>query len=200
MITLKAHEGIGRWVLQQTGDSAPFNVTCGFTAADLSHAQGFIDQMGLSWGTRLKASTTTAITCVETNGLWYDGTNEHSLAFTVGTAGTGGTGVLPSNCSLLVGKETSFAGRKYRGRMYWPSMLATGAVDINGMVDPTVLAALQGHFTSLFADLQLDPSAQPVLLHDKVTAGVLDPTAATPLTAFTVKPKIGTQRRRMRGT
>lgn len=200
MIGLKTREGIGRWVLQQTGDSAPFNVTLGFTATDLTHAQGFINQMNLSWGTRLKSSTTTNITLVETNGLWFDGTNEHSLFDAAGVAGTGGTGVLPSNCALLVGKDTSYAGRKYRGRMYWPSMLASGSVDPNGNVDATVLATLQGHFTDLFADLQLDPSAVPVLLHDKITGGVLDTTPATPLTAFTVRNKIGTQRRRMRGT
>jgi len=201
VITLKENEGVGRWVLQQAGDSAPFNVTIGFTATNIGLAGSFIAAMVSGWHDELRDSTTTDLTCVEANGLWFDGTNEHSLLEPLAEAGTGGTGVLPSNCSLLVRKNTSFAGRAFRGRMYWPSMLAEGDVDINGIIDGAVVTALQGHFDTLFDDyLDSIPGAVPSLLHDKVTDDVLDPTLATPLTSLTVQPKIATQRRRMRGS
>lgn len=200
MITLKSGEGIGRWILQQTGDDQPYNVTLGFTADSVGSAGDFVDEMATTWVTNLRSSTTTAVTLVGTEGLFYDGTHEHSLAHDVGDAGTGGTGVLPSNCALLVAKNTDFAGRKFRGRMYWPSMLAEGNVDINGIIDSSVVTALQGHFDAVFTALDGVSGASPALLHDKVTDGVLDDTPATLLSSFTVKPKIGTQRRRLRGT
>lgn len=201
VITLKDNEGVGRWVLQQAGDTQPFNVTIGFVSNTLANAQGFVDAMEQTWQDNLKASTTTDLSLVGTEALWFDGTNEHTVAHDSGTAGTGGTGVLPSNCALLVGKRTFYAGRKYRGRMYWPSMLAEGDVDINGEIDAGVVTALQGHFDDVFADLDaVSVSVFAALLHDKVTAGVLDDTPATALAGFTVKPKIATQRRRMRGS
>jgi len=201
VITLKENEGVGRWILQQAGDSAPFNVTLGFVSDTGGHAQDFVDAMASTWHDNLRDSTTTALTLVSTEALWFDGTNEFTFAHDLGEAGTGGTGVLPSNCALLVRKNTFYAGRKYRGRMYWPSMLAEGDVDINGEIDSDVVTALQGHFDDVFADLDgVHISVFSALLHDKVTDGVLDDTPASPLSSFFVNSKIATQRRRMRGT
>jgi hypothetical protein len=200
-IGLKELEGVARWVLQQDGDSAPFNVTQGFVSDSLVGAQAFTDAMVDTWNDNLKAATTSDVTLVEVNGIWFDGTNEHAVVSDAAIVGTGGPGVLPSNCALLVKKTTSFAGRAYRGRAYWPSMLAEGDVDINGVIDGATVTALQGAFDLVYDDLQAAYfGAAPALLHDKVTGGVLDPTPATELTGFIVQPKIATQRRRMRGT
>jgi hypothetical protein len=199
-IALKELEGVARWVLQQEGDSAPFNVTQGFTAVGLAAAQNFVDEMVATWDANLQSATTEDVTLVEVNGLWFDGTNEHSLIADAGLVGTGGPGVLPSNCALLIKKQTAFAGRAFRGRAYWPSMLAEGDVDINGIIDGATVTALQTAFDLVFDDLDTAVfGAGPAVLHDKVTAGVVDPTEATPMTGFLVRNKIGTQRRRMRG-
>jgi len=200
MISLKSGEAILRWVLQQADDDQPYNVTLGATADSVSAASDFAGVMASSWHDNLRSSTTTQLTLVTVEGIYFDGTHEHSVAHDLGEAGTGGTGVLPSNCALLVSKVTDFAGRKYRGRMYWPSMLAEGNVDINGVIDGAVVTALQGHFDDLFADLDAVSGASPALLHDKVTDDVIDDTPATLLSSFIVKPKIATQRRRLRGT
>jgi len=200
MITLKSGEGIARWILLQDGDSAPFNVTMGVLADSVSAFGDFVGVMASTWHDNLRSSQTSNITLVGTEGLYFDGTHEHPVATDLGEAGTGGTGVLPSNCAILVSKNTDFGGRKYRGRMYWPSIVAEGSVDQNGVVGSSTVTALQGHFDDVFADFDAVSGASAALLHDKVTAGVLDDTPGTLLSSFTVKNKIATQRRRLRGT
>ena len=178
--------------MTQAGDDVPYNVTLGFSATSLAAAQAFVDMMGTTWHDHLRSATTSDLTMVETNCLYALAGNEYALATPVAEAGTGGTGVLPSNCACLVRKNTAFAGRKYRGRMYWPDILAEGDVDINGTIDPSVVSSLQTHFDNMYSDLDGVANTEVKLLHTDGSAGSF-------IYSFTVQPQIATQRRRMRG-
>lgn len=106
---------------------------------------------------------------------------------------------LPQNCSWLIRKRTSAAGRRGRGRMYLPGV-AEGVVDPVGQIDSGEVAT-----TQTWADNWLDellvptlggPALPPVVLHRSEGIGVEPP--PTPITALQVDDRIATQRRRLR--
>lgn len=114
------------------------------------------------------------------------------------TQGTASSPGLPSNCALLVNKATALAGRRNRGRGYWPCMLAEASVDQNGNLIGGELAAKQAVFDAVYDKLingfagQGAAPTPPLLFHQ---TGDQTP---TPITAFGVQSKIATQRQRMR--
>lgn len=101
---------------------------------------------------------------------------------------------VPSNCALIVKKNTALGGRRFRGRMFVPPIILNeGAVDAAGNILTSPLASIQGNFDLWLAAMIADDWA-PVLFHQG--AGAPAPTA---ITSFTCDSLIGTQRRRMRG-
>jgi len=114
--------GIGKWVFTAAGDPDPYIVTCGFRADTEAHFQSFISTMGSSWVAHLRSSTSSDQELIQTEGLWSpDGVVIKNFLSSVASIGTGGTGVLPSNCSVLVKKVTGFSGRANNGRQFWPN-------------------------------------------------------------------------------
>lgn len=104
--------------------------------------------------------------------------------------GTGEQNTTPQNCSLLVRKSTALGGRAGRGRMFLPPFnLDEGNVDAKGMLDLDYLNDMQTLFNAVFLPVA------PVILHDSATPGAPAP---TPITGWTVDPRIATQRRRLR--
>lgn len=183
--------GRARWSLQLGTKPNPFAVTIGFAADSDAHAQDFVDAMRTTWETNLKSSTSSEVSLLETSGEYNDGGTLKGHLSVSGTAGTGGTGVQAPNCALLVQKSTGLIGRKFRGRMYWPSMLADSSVDELGVIDSSVRSTLQTHFDAVLSDLQGGPDFIPVILHG--TGGT-----ATTITGVHVESMIATQRRRLR--
>lgn len=105
--------------------------------------------------------------------------------------GTAGGNPLPSNCALLVKKNTGLGGRRNRGRFFVPLF---GLTDAN--VDPlgniNTLTATQVIYSAWYDALQANSTLPPVaLLHS-------DGGPATAITSFTVDGRIATQRTRMR--
>lgn len=106
----------------------------------------------------------------------------------VGTA-TGES--VPTNCGIIITKQTSLGGRKNRGRMYWPpTSLASANVAASGTINPSQVADYVTRWSNM--DLAMvGNDVQPFLLHS-------DATAPSQINGFGVESTLGTQRRRMR--
>lgn len=97
----------------------------------------------------------------------------------------------PSNCCILVKKNTAAGGRKNRGRMYVPAaVMGESSVDAAGFLGTGVQAAYQTQWDAFKSALDADDQV-PALLHS-------DATAPTEITSFSVESQIATQRRRLR--
>lgn len=97
--------------------------------------------------------------------------------------------------AFVVSKQTGLAGRKYRGRVYFPGV-AESDVDEAGAVAGATVNAVTAAFEDLRTDLLADASVDDVVLfHDSETPGSVVP---TPITAFTCRSIVGTMRPRQR--
>jgi hypothetical protein len=109
--------------------------------------------------------------------------------------GTGGSGSFnPPNTSMLVKKTTLFAGRKFRGRMYFPLIsLVEADVDNVGNIDSTVRGVIQASVNDWLTQTSVTvPNFEGFrLLHE----GITPPTA---IETFVVESMVATQRRRLR--
>lgn len=105
----------------------------------------------------------------------------------------GGAGLasVPMNCALLVAKITATPGREGKGRYYIPFALEESDVSETGVIDGTTVTDHQAVQDDFLAALTAE-NVPMVLLHD----GAGTP---APVTQLIVRPKIGTQRRRLRG-
>lgn len=168
-------------------------VTCGigFTAGvDAALAQTTLAAWITAWSTHLRSSLSSDYKLASATIRVHDGAVEWFFENAVNLAGTGGTGILPQNCALLVRKLSGVAGRKFRGRFYWPGMLGEANVSPQGMITSSVVTTLQGHFTDWFDDVNTAGSI-PVINHEDLSF----PTAISELI---VESRIATQRRRLR--
>jgi hypothetical protein len=107
---------------------------------------------------------------------------------------------LPQNCAQLVRKRTGAAGRRGRGRMYWPGIIE-GNVSETGVIASGYLADLQSNANAWHAALLaglggVGPALPPVILHRSEGIGTEPP--PTPVTSFQVDNVIATQRQRLR--
>lgn len=120
---------------------------------------------------------------------------ESTLAATTGTV----TGTAsPPNCAYLIRKRTDLAGRRGRGRMYLPGVVGSNLLE-DGSITSGWLTSLQTKASAWYDDLVTPSSGAatpPVVLHRSEGAGEEPP--PTPITQFSVDPKIATQRRRLR--
>lgn len=122
-----------------------------------------------------------------------------SFVGTLSDEGAIATEVLPSNCAALVSKTTFTGGRRGRGRMFIPWTLAEGAVNEVGQISSTALANQQtaaDDFLAALAAAGPSSDATPMfLLHN--SEGETPPGSPSEVTALTVSPLIGSQRRRL---
>lgn len=105
---------------------------------------------------------------------------------------------LPQNCATLIRKNTELGGRRNRGRMFIPAMLAEGEVDNVGVIEATSVGIFQDN-ADAFLDELTSIVAFPmtmVVLHG--SEGISEPGDPTPVSSLTVDPIIATQRRRLR--
>lgn len=112
--------------------------------------------------------------------------------------GTGGATILPQNCAMLVRKRTASAGRRNRGRFYFPMLgILEAAVSQIGVINAADVTNAQARVDDLFSRQTTGPNpTPPVILHSD--GGVTAPGAPTPITGYGVESIIATQRRRMR--
>lgn len=103
----------------------------------------------------------------------------------------GGAGVAePPQVSVLIQKQSGFAGRANRGRMYVPGV-PNGAVGADGDLDGTNLTNFQAA-ADAFLNFSESGTGNLVILHNNPA---LTPTTVT---ALSVQALVATQRRRVR--
>jgi len=98
----------------------------------------------------------------------------------------------PPQVTLLIKKTTGFAGRKFRGRAYWPYGGGTATIDEQGKIiggEATVVNGVVSGWTAALNNAGLNTAGQ-VLLHS-------DATAPTPVISFARESVVATQRRRL---
>lgn len=99
----------------------------------------------------------------------------------------------PVSPAVAVGvkKQTSFVGKKYRGRMYLPpAVLSEVNVNGAGVIDGATVTSIQGKLDN-FKDVMELEDFPLVLLHT-------DATTPTPINALFVRDNVRTQRRRQK--
>jgi len=100
----------------------------------------------------------------------------------------------PINCCVLVSKNTSRGGRRNKGRMYVPNVLAAASVSEAGVISGGAMTVLQAAADDHLAALTT-AGAPMYVLHNDPPVGV----TPAPVTSLNVDSTMATQRRRMRG-
>lgn len=112
--------------------------------------------------------------------------------------------LMPPNVCALINEKTGERGKRNRGRMYWPGVLAEADVDNAGAIDPTTIENLQE--TAEFLQTALDSNDCTLVILHRYTwptgdpdpgppAGFPDP---TPVATIVASGTAATQRRRLR--
>lgn len=94
------------------------------------------------------------------------------------------------NTALLVQKRSGVAGRKNRGRFYWPWSVNNDSIREDGSISPGTVSDFQDLFDTFLENLTTEGIPMRVL-HN--SAGV-----PAPVIALSVSPLVATQRRRLR--
>lgn len=101
--------------------------------------------------------------------------------------------ISPLYSTWVVSKGTPFAGRAQRGRMYPPfTLLSETGVDANGTIGAGSVATYQAQWSTWFADVPLNSSFRPYLVHSFGSSAV----TPQPIVSIVVKGVVGIQRRR----
>lgn len=185
-------------LLKHVNDDKAWNVTFGVTA-DLGTASALahVQRVKEVLIARINPSLDGNVTLDVVGRFGQDGPDDLVVPSNTAPVGGGRTGdSLPSNSSILVQKRSNLGGRKNRGRMYWPLLIAQTGVTETGVALSTTVATLQTAFTNVINDFALGTGGSPVMdmviLH---RTSIEDPTTVTSLI---VQPLIATQRRRLR--
>jgi hypothetical protein len=152
-------------------------------------------------------------------GYFLAGTNDEPVRFDASPSFAGGTvgDAAPSNCALLLKKQSRRSGRRGRGRMYWPG-IPEALVEPGGQVDSehivNVNVVLETILTrivalgSLFATSVVSPALLHGPLHYTVGNAPTPEQVGDPIPGSGLPPdellfiqvdgRIATQRRRLR--
>jgi hypothetical protein len=123
------------------------------------------------------------------------------------TQGTDTGAPPPSNCAILVKKNTAKSGRKNTGRFFIPpAYINEGSITPTGHLATENIIALQSYCNQFWAGLndsgqpvgQPPTSFTPVILHSLKKDQPPPAAPPTDISSFSVEPMIATQRRRMR--
>lgn len=178
-----------------TGDPEPMVCTMGYdVSAGTGDMNAFLDARRTAYTTAWGAAGRLNVYALAklTAYVGMGGTSPVVYEKTYAEVGTMVGHPPPSNCAVLVRKNTALGGRRGRGRMYLPPfMLAEGSVDPNGNLDSAFVTGNTQNCTTAFVT-----NMNPVLFHN--SDGVTPAPAPTPITSVAVQSKIATQRRRMR--
>lgn len=177
---------------QQTGSTREMLVTYGVSVdagASVTVANALFAEFNTNWNTSLHTSYT-HLGVIMRYGV-ASGDPIPVLSTSTAVAGTAGTDRLPPNNALLIRKQTGVGGRRNRGRMYLPGIVAESGVDSTGTISG--LAGLQTIASAWLGDIvAVAGITQMVLLH---SVGASTPTNVNELVVDGV---VATQRRRLR--
>ncbi len=107
---------------------------------------------------------------------------------------------------MLIHKRTGMAGRRGRGRFFFPpSQLDEADISPAGFLSPAYVLSIDTNLLQAYAIIDAySPSAGPVLLHGEPWVEGSDPPVFSPapdptaITSFTLDTRVATQRRRLR--
>jgi hypothetical protein len=179
-----------------------FALNCTGATSNQDTIDDFADNFNAQFGPLM------ANTCVieKPTLLVGDGTTVPAFFLSAVAAGAGAVNgsYPPPNCAALFRKTTAFAGKKNRGRTYFPYLVVEGNVSNNGTIAGGELTTLQAAATAFLAQLTTDGT--PMVIANKtlvVTPPQIRPhvTAITmghAVTSYTVETMMATQRRRLR--
>lgn len=194
--------GLASIILTGTDGTQPYVTTIGVGTAD---AGG--DFVGVA--NRVKTAYAMA---------WREYTNENLIISKVsllvgsdGPAGSVDSDTVPYPCerdvpmaptamSLVVRKQTAVLGRRGRGRMFIPGVLADGDVTASGGIEPDSAGIFQTAAEDFLSNLTAtipgvdSPIAPPYLLHSEGTSQ----TSPSAITALSPAPLVGWIRGRIR--
>lgn len=204
-MTLVIPPGFGQASVQfrNSGDPDPWYVTFG---VDLSEAGGdytlaAAQIAGAVVSSLLGSMTTDTILSGVQLRVGQDGGEPLTIFVPQNEAGSSSANKLPQNCAVLITKVTNLGGRKGKGRMFWPNLVAEGVVNNVGVIEAGAVAEFQTQANDLmtYLDGEGDPPAEfatpMVLLHNGEGPGTPAP---TPVERLVVQNVISTQRRRLR--
>lgn len=144
----------------------------------------------------LRNALTTSGTIDTVNTYWYpglDGPAGISGAANLTFAGLG-TAIHPLPTSMVASLRTGRAGRRYRGRSYWPALGLT--VDASGKFTSTDTTAVPQRFKDLFLAIE---DAWPATGAIELVVASKVANEVTPVTSISVGNVPDTQRRRRDG-
>lgn len=201
-MSLIHQDGTGQVTFHMSQPAADGEIACTLGVASThSPLRDIVDKCAKVWTTRMFPQFISSIKMTNTTILFQTGGNLFSDASVLssGLAGSiGTTNQLPSQVSPVVGKITGFAGKKHRGRMYLPPVTVTQLGVDQNTLSASYITALQTAVDGMLTDLRNASYTgytfvvDPVLLHS-------DPTLAVDaLTSMSVRPRLGTQRGRIR--
>lgn len=185
-------DGYGQTTIKFTDTIAAEVVatTYGFHNTPIDDALTIANSMATTWDGNFTAAQlsdkyelTSAYVLINIGGVMQ------SAEVNIGTVGTVATDPPPPAVAIGIKKETSYAGKHYRGRMYLPAgYVRKDKVDAAGHIDAAVVSALQGSIDNV-KGLNNTDGYPWYLLHN-------DATAPTPVNQLLVHNIVRTQRRR----
>lgn len=192
------------WLITVDGDPEPMTSSLGVnaTAIDEAGVGAAATVLGFIVASVLELDTAASVG-QDFNYLGYTWQGRAGGVLIAGEAlstvvGVGSWSAPPNNSALLIKKTTGFAGRGNRGRMFFPLFdMAETSVDSRGMLTSGALSDRQDQWTQILGDATADSAIDGLSLFHTITVAQPQP-QATPITALTVQPQLGTQRRRMR--
>jgi hypothetical protein len=171
--------------------------TCAFQLTDLTDPviQHFLDTVSTTWSAQVHTNHTNVITYTHASAIYNDPILGLTAMDTVTGAGVGGRGttpMMPLSVALVIQKTTAFAGRKFRGRMFFGGFPTSWIGGTNpNEIQASLVTSTQLQWDA-FRNAVIATGAVPVLLHQ-----VGGPTP-TLITKFEVHPLVATLRKRIR--
>lgn len=178
-----------------SGNAVPTGAQCTFgvdVSAFSGNPGGAAAAIGTSWGTNIMPNLSSTIALASVLIKYGPSETGPSAEVSVDVAGGKQAFSDPPNTALIIRKHTAAGGRTGRGRMFVPGAYSDD-IDSSGVVSSELIGFLEADLLTFLGELTT-ADLPPVLLHAEGSP-VITP---TPITAFTVDAKAGTQRRRLR--
>jgi hypothetical protein len=190
------------YVLKHTIRAKPFTVHHGYRATITSlEITPLANALKSHFTTNVMPQMDSDVTCQRVHILARIGVGLFSGdSNTPGVAGGNGGAFPPNNSAAIFSIRGAPAGKANRGRMYMPSMVSEANVGEDGVIDSARLAVLQTTAQDWFSDINDVPAIITGVEGEVVVLHYPGSPVATPtdVDTITVRPTVGTQRRRIR--
>lgn len=148
-----------------------------------------------SWAVNLRGCLGTGGSVTRVRAYRYVNPSTPAVASGVSSSGPAvGTGsiTMPPQCSVVASLITGFAGRSYRGRIYWPRL--TGALGNTGKITGAPLpATMAADFASMLRNFAVNSGVAAL---EPVVVSGFAPSGFTVVNQVSVGDVVDTQRRR----